>query len=245
MRTPTAGLVTAFSILLALAPIRTVVAQDDRPAAGRWLCFSGFESDPIYVTAAWDGTAAMAEVRSAFSQMLASRYGYKDRISCSRANLAGSTRAGVEAGRKARDAQWEKSGKKIVQTGWTFGSPDAAAAAPPANPPSPAPAAGASAQSGQWAVCRMTTGPNGAKKNYVSGVMELPGTIGKDSLAKRFAGFLRTMYKVIQRTAECGASPSQDGAAAQLKAWKDAAAKHPATYGPTTDTHWVLTTGSQ
>ncbi|HEV8196882.1 MAG TPA: hypothetical protein VGP87_09605 [Gemmatimonadales bacterium] len=245
MRTPPARLVTACAILLAFAPVRTVLAQDDRPAAGRWLCFSAFESDPIYVTSAWDGTAAMAEVRSAFSQMLASRYGYKDRISCSRANIASSTLAGVEAGRKARDAQWEKSGKKIVQTGWTFGSPDAAAAAPPANPPSPAPAPAASAQPAQWAVCRMTTGPNGAKKNYVSGVMALPGTIDKDSLAKRFAGFLRTMYKVIQRTAQCGTSPSETGATAQLKAWIDAAARHRATYGPTTDTHWVMTPGSQ
>ena len=84
----------------------------------------------------------------------------------------------------------------------------------------------------------------GATKSFVSGVMELPGTIGKDSLQKAFAGFLATKFKVTPRNTECGTSPSQTGATAELKAWIDEAAKHRAKYGPTTDTHWVISTTS-
>ncbi len=79
----------------------------------------------------------------------------------------------------------------------------------------------------------------GATKSYVSGVMELPGTIDKDSLEKAFARYLNIKFRVTPRTTECGTSASQSGAAAELKAWLDDATKHRAKYGPTTDTRWV------
>jgi len=240
MRSPTHRYVTAFSIRLGLAPVRTLIAQTNRPAAGHWACFSGFEFDPIYVTPVWDGTATMENVQTAFTQMLATRYGYQGRVSCSRANMSGSTLAGVEAGRKDRDAQWEKSGKKVVQTGWTFGAPDPAPAAPAENPPSPSPSpAAASPEPAKWAVCRMTGALMGATKSFVSAVMEPPGTIDKDSLERAFARFLGTKFKVTPHNTECATSPSQSGAAAKLKAWMDEAAKHRARYGPTADTRWV------
>jgi hypothetical protein len=86
---------------------------------GRWQCASGAEKDPVYVTPVWDGTQMPEEVHHAFEQMLRAKYGYSGRVSCSRADMV-STMATIQAGHEAQYTAWEKSGKKIVRTGWTF-----------------------------------------------------------------------------------------------------------------------------
>ena len=120
MKSLTGLLVLAPAVFLTVLPIRRLAAQSDRPAEGHWACFSAYEDNPIYVTPVWDGTATMDDVNSAFAHLLLTKYGYKGRVSCSRADMSGSTLAGLSAGREQEFAQWRKNGKQVVPTGWTY-----------------------------------------------------------------------------------------------------------------------------
>ena len=68
MISPTRFLPLAFLLCFAFVPFRNAAAQSDRPAEGRWLCFSGYENNPIYVTPVWNGTHIGDEVQAAFKQ---------------------------------------------------------------------------------------------------------------------------------------------------------------------------------
>jgi hypothetical protein len=140
MKSPARILVIASSILLTLAPLRGLTAQPNtRPVAGHWGCTSLQTADTIYVSATWDGAATMQAVTAAFANRLATKYGYKGHASCSRADMAGSTFAKIEADAEKQFAAWEKSGKKVIPTGWTYGpakkADTTAAAKPPATSP--------------------------------------------------------------------------------------------------------------
>lgn len=140
MKSPARILVIAASFLLSLAPLRGLAAQPNRVLAGHWGCTSLQSADTIYVSSLWDGTATMPAVGAAFTDRLATKYGYKaGRVSCSRADMAGSTFAKIDADREKQFAQWEKSGKKVIRTGWTYGpakkADTTAAAKPPATSP--------------------------------------------------------------------------------------------------------------
>ena len=130
MKSLTALLVLASSVFLISVPARRLAGQTDRPAEGHWACTSGNEFPTIYVTPVWDGIATMNDVSSAFAQQLSTKYGYKGRVSCSRANMSGSALAGFQAGNEQQYSQWQKSGKQVVQTGWTYSSARAAPIAP-------------------------------------------------------------------------------------------------------------------
>ena len=120
MRFPLRCCVLAFSSLL--IPARILAAQgDDRPQEGHWSCFTAYDpGESIYVTPVWDGAALMQEVSNAFSGFLFTKYGYKDRVFCSRAIMSGSTVAKLTGDNESRNKQWAAAGKKIVATGWTF-----------------------------------------------------------------------------------------------------------------------------
>jgi hypothetical protein len=97
-----------------------VAAQDDRPREGHWSCYSDYNQSTVYTSPVWDATAFMDQVSNGFGQFLFAKYGYKGRVSCSRADLSGSTLAGLTAGNRDRNAQWKAGGKPVVETTFTF-----------------------------------------------------------------------------------------------------------------------------
>jgi hypothetical protein len=112
-----AGLVAA----LALALPSAAFAQDSRAREGHHHCYA-FAQDQktYYTTGVWDGTFFLHEVSNAFSQELLARYGYKDRVTCSRAEQALSTLAKVTTDFQNMAAQWRAAGAKVVDVPWTY-----------------------------------------------------------------------------------------------------------------------------
>jgi hypothetical protein len=230
MKTPTAVLVVASAMCLAIAPVRTLAGQDDRPADGHWSCFSGYEDNPIYVTPVWDARATAYDVGAKFREMLATKYNYKGRVSCGRADIGGSTLAGLQAGKEQEQAQWRKNGKTIVQTGWTLGATNAAPSSvgqPAPNPPagrSGGTAAPSSAQSPtMYELCRQLGRGDGLRGTtgvtvYFSGIMER-GNVNDEDFVKGFSAFLGTKYGRPNTTPECGAYPSQAEAQKAIDTW--------------------------
>lgn len=86
----------------------------------RWSCHTALEGAQIYVTPVWNGVAMPEEVYNAFEQELLTRYRYKGRVFCARAIPAASTMEKLRGDDERRDAQWRASGKRVVQTSWTF-----------------------------------------------------------------------------------------------------------------------------
>jgi hypothetical protein len=231
MKTSTILLAVASSIVLAVAPARRLAGQSDLPADGHWSCFSGYENDPIYVTPVWDARAALDDVQSAFKQFLSTKYSYKGRVSCGRADMGKSTLAGLQAGKEQEQAQWRKNGKTIVQTGWTNGSGGAAspAAGQPASNPPTQPGGGAKpAASGQnvtqYEVCRMLGRGDGLRGTtgipvYFSGIMQR-GKFDDQDFIKGFAAYMAKQYGTPPtRTPECAAYPSQTEAQKGIDGW--------------------------
>ncbi len=150
-----------FVLLLAspLAIGQGLAAQSEPPQPGHWSCQSAIVDNTIYSSAVFDAAALMNEVQTGFQQFLAAKYGFKNQVFCGRADMSGSTLAGLEAGVKDRDAQLRNSGKQVVETGWTF---------TPASARLPYVCSGA-----------VTVRKAGQTQGlfYVTGVLEMPGSV--------------------------------------------------------------------
>jgi hypothetical protein len=230
MKSPTVFLF-ASSVFLAIVPVQKLAGQSELPADGHWSCVSGYEDNPVFVTPVWDGRAAMDDVKDAFKQFLSAKYSYKGRVSCGRADIGGSTLAGLRAGKEQEQAQWRKNGKTVVQTGWTFGSANAAAS-PAAGQPAPSPppqerggaAATSSAQkTTMYEVCRMLGQGDGVRGTrgitiYFSGIMPR-GNVNDEDYANAFSAYMVKRYGLPPRTPECGAMPSRAEAQKAINGW--------------------------
>jgi hypothetical protein len=239
MKSPARVLLMVFLALLATGSLGANAAQD-RPQEGYWSCTSGYENNPIYVTPVWDATEDAAEVRNAFVKMLSTKYSYTGRVSCSRADKPPTNLAAYQAGLVQQYAQWQKSGKTIVQTGWT-NQPEAAR---PRGGQTPA-TAGQARPGGspvKWGVCRLVALAPGAQprvgpyRTYISGAF-VRGTTSETDLARAFGEFLSTKYGLGNTTPQCASGESEAEAQAILKGWMDDSAKN----GTAIESGWKYT----
>jgi hypothetical protein len=160
---------------LQLALPFTLVAQDSRAREGHHHCYA-FTQDQktYYTTVVWDGTFFLHEVSNAFSQELVTRYGYKDRVTCSRAEAASSTLEKVSTDFRNLAAQWGARGAKVVEVPWTYS--DAAAKLPHLC----------------WALAEVRADGKRSVYQYVNQVIQLPGaTQAAATLA--FAAHMQTL----------------------------------------------------
>jgi hypothetical protein len=95
-------------------------AQEDHPAAGYWDCYTDFNEPTVYTTPVWEMTAYMDQVTNGFGEFLFSKYGFKGRVFCGRANLAPAILPTLKTGDQRRNAQWKAQGKPVVETTYTF-----------------------------------------------------------------------------------------------------------------------------
>jgi hypothetical protein len=228
MKSPTGVFVLAVAVGLTIAPVQRLTGQSDLAADGRWSCFSGYEDNPIYVTPVWDARGIADDVAAKFKEMLATKYNYKGRVSCGRADMATSTLAGLQAGKEQEQAQWRKNGKTIVQTGWTYGSAGAAttppAGQPATNPPAPAAGASSSQTPTMYELCRQLGRGDGLRGTtgvtvYFSGIMER-GKFNDEDFVKGFSAYLGKKYGRPNTSPECVAYPSKAEAQKAIDTWK-------------------------
>ncbi len=111
-------LVLVLAAGLAIGP--ELAAQADSPQPGHWSCQTVIVNNTIYLSGVFDETALMDEVETGFAQLLVTKYGFKDHVSCGRATMSGSTLTGLQAGQKDQVAQLRRRGDTVVETGWIF-----------------------------------------------------------------------------------------------------------------------------
>ena len=221
MKSPT---IVLFAVWLAIAPVRKLAGQSDRPADGRWSCFSGYEDNPIYVTRVWDAKAVMDDVGAKFKEFLSAKYAYKGRVSCGRADMGTSTLAGLQAGKEQEQAQWRKNGKTIVQTGWTFGGANAGASPAAAGQPAPGPSPSSAQKTTQYEVCRMLGQGDGVRGTrgitvYFSGIIPR-ANLNDEDFVKGFSAYMTKQYGIpVNRVPDCAAYPSQGEAQKGIDGW--------------------------
>ena len=155
MNSPGPLLVVVLASGLAIGP--GLAAQGDAPQPGHWSCQTVIVNHTIYLSGVFDETALMNEVATGFAQLLVTKYGFKDHVSCGRATMSGSTLAGLQAGQKDQVAQLRKRGETVVETGWIF---------VPAKASLPYVCAGA---------VQVRKAGQTQDYYYMTGVMELPG----------------------------------------------------------------------
>ena len=109
-----------FAVLVLSLPT-AARGQDTRPREGHHHCYA-FTPDQktFYTTTVWDGTAFLEEVSNVFSQELLTRYGYRGRVSCSRAEQALSPLAKITKDFQDLAAQWRARGANVVNVPWTY-----------------------------------------------------------------------------------------------------------------------------
>jgi hypothetical protein len=172
------------SIVCACRPAR-VAAQGEAPSDGYWFCYSQPDQDPIYVTPVWDARVSKDLITIEFRKVLAVRYNYKGYVTCGAASKTDSqnTLAKVDAGRQQVAERWQKSGKKIVQTGWTSSQP-------PVGPPTAA-----------WSSCaamivaKDAKSPSGPMETYVSAPFDAGQATVQEQQAA-FKSFLISKYAI-------------------------------------------------
>lgn len=180
------------SSLLALALVivwpASAAAQGDRPLTAFWYCYSQPNQDPVYVSAVWDAREIPDEITANFHKYLVAKHNYRGNVgnvNCAGASkaYAVNTMAKTESDFKAQQAGWQKSGMKIVPTGWTGA----------AAPVGPAPV--------QWASCSAAVVAAGGQvgrgpyETYVSAPFDA-GTALTPALQESFKSFLKTKYGI-------------------------------------------------
>lgn len=108
------------AVIVLLAPA-ALLGQDTRAREGHHHCYA-FTQDQksFYATGVWDGTFFLHEVSNAFSQELLARYGYRGRVTCSRAEQELSTLAKITEDFQDLAAQWRARGANVVNVPWTY-----------------------------------------------------------------------------------------------------------------------------
>lgn len=179
-----------------LAVVAGAVTAQDRPQAGYWECRTIAPDGTLYVTPIWEATAAWDDVNERWTQFLSGKYGYKGQATCSRANLpSAKTKAQFEAEQSQYLAQVRKSGKPVIQTGWTNSpaSPAAPVAAPaPAPAPAQAPTQGTAPSQSPAQNAAQSAAQSPAQGATVSGNIEIrvlePVDSTRDAAGKEFRG---------------------------------------------------------
>lgn len=202
----------------------TIVAVGASPGQNRpdnyyWSCYSGFETDPVYVSGVWEARVEPSEVYAAFRKFLADKYSYTGQVNCSMLSpVLGMDLAKARAAQLDVQQQWQKKGKKVIDTGWTHGG-------------SPAPGGGAP-PTVMWATCRLSVPKPGQPsrrpelQTYLSDATPWAGA-SQAEVAAAFAEFVRTKYALtVGVRAECVGTPKESDVQQALKGWEDEAAKY-------------------
>ena len=112
-----------YSLLVTLLATSALHAQDDRPAKGYWRCDTNYGPTTIYATPFMDWTGFGQELQNGFQQYLLTKYGYNDRVLCSRANPGPDILAKIQADQQRAYAQYRAQGKTVIEVPWTITSP--------------------------------------------------------------------------------------------------------------------------
>lgn len=228
MRLILAGLVIAGSIGFGAGTVTSRAFQSDRPWDGYWRCFSAPDRNPIYFTAVWEERALATEVQAAFVKFLAEKHGYTGRVSCAASTKGSSDLAKAKADSLALQQHYQKSGSKVIDTGWTHsaaavgGTTPAKGATPGTAAPAPAPG-----QPTHWGACkidRYATGA-GAKgyNTYISDVFPFDPKVL--DLVKTFDAFVDAKYGVDRDIPNCNIKTSEVGVREMHKVWIGEATK--------------------
>jgi hypothetical protein len=202
-------------------------AQGDREMDGYWFCYSQPDQDPIYVTPVWDARVIQDLITIEFRKVLAAKYNYKGLVSCGAASkaFAQNTFAKTEADHQQQIAVWQKSGRKIVQTGWT-------SAQPPIGPPA-----------ANWSACGATIVANGGSpyagpfETYVTAAFDA-GSASQGDQEAAFTTFLKTKYAIATTDLhpQCTMMGDEAGAQRAIKIWTDNGSRR----GKVIETGWKM-----
>jgi hypothetical protein len=94
-----------------------------------WSCLSNPNDDTIYMSGVFEsrapagglGNGGAIGVDTAFTQMLATRYGVKTWAACAMAQPGPNVLAKAQSDQKSYAAQLARQGKKVIETGWAYG----------------------------------------------------------------------------------------------------------------------------
>ena len=213
--------VLALAAVFCSSSTLTIAYQSDRPTDGYWRCFSAPDRDPIYFTGVWEQRVLATEVRDGFARFLADKYGYTGRVSCSTSIKGPSDLAKAKSDSLELQKHYQKSGMKVIDTGWTLPSSTA-----PGTPGQAAPAAAAAPAPGaptHWAACRIDRLPpgasavNGPYNVYLSEVFPFdPKTL---DLVKTFGEFISVKFGRERDNPLCNVRTSEESVRAMHKTW--------------------------
>jgi hypothetical protein len=179
----------AFTVatLIALTTAQAACAQADMNGPGYWQCQSYMgNTNTIYFSKVFEGTADQP-VNPAFDQMLGAKYGFMGGGSCGIAWKTGTTMEKLQADAKNAFSQLSASGKKVIETGWTF-SPGAPIR--------------------YWCKGIVRVSGQGQIKNYsyATSIFDVPGT-GVKALTGKWSDYLKTQQSGGQvNLANCAAA---------------------------------------
>jgi hypothetical protein len=179
------------AIFIALVTAQAAQAQADMNGPGYWQCQSYMgNTNTIYFSAVFEGTADQP-VAPAFDQMLGDKYGFKGGGSCGIAWKTGITMEKLQADAKTASSQLSASGKKVIETGWTF-SPGAPIR--------------------YWCKGIVRVSGQGQIKNYsyATSIFDVPGTAVK-ALTGKWNGYLKSQHSGGQvNLANCTAAQADE-----------------------------------
>jgi hypothetical protein len=227
MRLLVGCLVLAASGFGAANTVDARTSQSDRPTDGYWRCFTAPDKDPIYFTGVWEQRALTTEVQAGFVKYLADKYGYTGRVSCATSTKGPSDLAKAKSDSLELQKHYQKSGMKVIDTGWTLQAP-AATGTSATKTAAPAGAGPAPAQPTHWGACKIDRyGPGATVKGpyntYISDVFLFdPKT---QDLVKTFDAFIDAKYGTERDNPLCNVRTSEDGVRAMHKTWIDEANK--------------------
>lgn len=217
-------LVLAVSGVVVAGSVDGRALQSDRPRDGYWRCFTAPDQNPIYFTGVWEERALATDVHAGFVKFLADKYGYKGRVSCATSTKGPSDLAKAKADSLALQQHYQKSGSKVIDTGWTHQT-SAAAGTLPASGATAAVAAPAPAQ-GQpthWSACKIDRYAPGATVNgpfntYISDVFPVDPKVNP-ALVKAYGQFISAKYGPERDNPLCNVRTSEAGVREMHKTW--------------------------
>ncbi len=202
--------------------------QSDRPRDGYWRCFSAPDRNPIYFTAVWEERAPAVDVQTAFAKFLAEKHGFTGRVSCATSAKGSSDLAKAKADSLALQQHYQKSGSKVIDTGWTHLA-SAGTTQPKATTPGVVAAAQTAVQPTHWGACKIDRDAPGATakgpiNSYISDVFPHdPKTL---DLVKTFDAFIDAKYGVDRDIPNCNIRTSESSVREMHKTWIDEANKN-------------------
>ena len=122
-----------FTLIFAAATlVSSVAAAGESPfSPGYYICET-MEGDTSYFSDIFLGPGDASAVGKGFREMLAAKYGYTGRVNCPRANNSPDVLKLLQEQHAPYAAQRAQQGRKIVETGWTYGgAPSLSIATPP------------------------------------------------------------------------------------------------------------------